>query len=281
MKPINFLILFLGLIFLSGCTQPVIFSEPKANINQLEKMNILEEKANLSWWKPEQGISWQWQLTGKINSDYDVDVYDIDLVDTSQAVIDELHQKGIKVVCYFSAGTVDKQRADAPQFPAEFIGKAMVGWPDEKWLDISNYPMFSSLIKKRLDLAVKKKCDGIEPDNVDAYQNNNGFSLTYQNQLEYNRWLAKEAHQRGLSIALKNDLDQIEDLIDYFDLAINEQCFEFEECEKLMHFIKKGKPVLGVEYELEMNQFCNKANKLNFSWLKMDYELAGKRISCQ
>jgi hypothetical protein len=59
----------------------------------------------------------------------------------------------------------------------------------------------------RLDLAVAKGCDGVEPDNVDGYANNTNFPLTVQDQLQFNIWLANEAHARGLSIGLKNDLD--------------------------------------------------------------------------
>ena len=228
---------------------------------------------------PKPKTSWHWQLSGKINTNYDVELYDIDLY-TPQTTIDLLHKKGIKVICYFSAGSVDKQRKDAGEFPKEVIGNTLKGWPDEKWLDISNYKKFSKIIEKRLDLAVSKKCDGVEPDNVDAYQNKNGFSLTYTDQLNYNKWLAKQAHERGLSIALKNDLEQVKDLVDYFDFAVNEQCFEYDECELLTQFIKQKKAVFGVEYESDLNDFCEKANKMNFSWLKLSYNLAGERTAC-
>ena len=40
----------------------------------------------------------------------------------------------------------------------------------------------------------------------------------------YNRWLADQAHRRGLSVGLKNDLGQIPELLSQFDWAINEQC---------------------------------------------------------
>jgi len=31
------------------------------------------------WWHPTTGLSWQWQLTGKLNLDLQTDVIDIDL----------------------------------------------------------------------------------------------------------------------------------------------------------------------------------------------------------
>ena len=51
----------------------------------------------------------------------------------------------------------------------------------------------------RLDLAVDKGCDGVEPDNMDGFTNRTGFRLSEDDQLGYNRRLANEAHLRDLS----------------------------------------------------------------------------------
>lgn len=109
----------------------------------------------------------------------------------------------------------------------------------EWWLDIRRLDILGPIMSNRLDLAKTKGCDGVEPDNVDVYTqvNSGGFKITYQDQLVYNRWLANEAHARNLSIGLKNDLDQIKDLVSYFDFAVNEQCWEYNECDTLQPFI--------------------------------------------
>ena len=73
------------------------------------------------------------------------------------------------------------------------------------------------------------------------FRNKSRFVLTYEDQLRYNIWLAERAHERGLSIGLKNDMEQILDLLSYFDWALNEQCFEYDECETLSPFIDAGK----------------------------------------
>ena len=101
---------------------------------------------------------------------------------------------------------------------------------------------------ERLDLAVQKGCDGVEPDNVDGFANNSGFNLTATDQLAFNRRIANAAHERNLAVALKNDLDQILELLDYFDFAVNEQCHEFDECDLLTPFVSAGKPVFNAEY---------------------------------
>ena len=56
-------------------------------------------------WKPSPGTSWQWQLTGTVDTSIDVVMYDIDLFDIQQATIDSLHADGRIVICYFSAGS--------------------------------------------------------------------------------------------------------------------------------------------------------------------------------
>lgn len=249
------------------------------NFNNFSNINSSLKEEN-SWYKPLPKITWQLQLNGDLNLVYDVDLYDIDLFDTSKEVIDLLHKRGIKIICYFSAGTYEDWRPDANKFPKEVLGNKLEDWEGERWLDISKYEKFKDIMLERLDLAVDKGCDGVDPDNIDAYTNPTGFKLTYNSQLIYNKWLAEEAHKRNLSIGLKNDLLQVKDLVDYFDFAINEQCFYYDECEYLLPFINQNKAVLGVEYELPKSDFCDKANKFNFSWLRMSYDLKGERDSC-
>ena len=94
-----------------------------------------------------------------------------------------------------------------------------------------------------------KGFDGIEPDNIDGYSNSTGFSLTSADQLAYNRALAEWAHGIGLSIGLKNDLDQASRLVGDFDWALNEQCYEFSECSSLKAFSQAGKAVWIAEYK--------------------------------
>src|SRR5262249_37088529 len=136
---------------------------------------------------------------------------------------------------------------DASSFPAAVIGAGVQGWPGENWLD-TRAQSVRDIMTKRMDLAAQKGCDGIEPDNVDGYTNSPGFPLTYQTQIDYNTFLAASAHARNLSVALKNDLDQVKDLVASFDFALNEQCFQYSECDQLKPFITADKAVFEVEY---------------------------------
>src|SRR4030042_2919890 len=78
-------------------------------------------------WRPTPGTTWQWQLTGTIDTSYNVQMYDIDLFDAPQSKINELKAAGRTVICYFSAGSWEDWRPDASQFPASVKGQNN-GW---------------------------------------------------------------------------------------------------------------------------------------------------------
>ena len=134
----------------------------------------------------------------------EADVYDIDLFENDAAVINALHEKGRKVICYISVGSWEDWRPDKDQFPPEVLGNDYEGWPGERWLDIRQIDILAPIMLARLDLCAAKGFDAVEPDNIEIFNNNTGFPLTYQDQLDYAMWLAKEAHARGLAIGLKN-----------------------------------------------------------------------------
>lgn len=232
-------------------------------------------------WKPKPRTTWQWQILEPIDTSFDVAMYDIDLFDAPPAKINELKLKKRVVICYFSAGSYEDGRPDAAQFPAEVLGNSLAGWSGERWLDTRN-PKVRALMKARLDLAVQKGCDGVEPDNVDGYRNNPGFSLTAATQLDYNRFLATEAHARGLSVGLKNDLAQVEDLQDWFDWALNEGCYKFKECDMLTPFIRAEKAVFHVEYGKASlaSSVCSATRRLGFSSLIKNLKLDSWRVAC-
>ncbi len=275
---------FLLILLLAACAPPAVAPNltptpsPTPNAAMLP---IVAKDTPGNVWQPTPGTSWQWQLSGQIDASFDVMMYDIDLFDAPQSVIDQLHGDGRIVICYFSAGSWEDWRDDAADFPDEVLGNALSGWPDEKWLDIRRLDLLSPIMTTRLDTAVAKKCDGVEPDNVDGYSNDTGFPLAYADQIAYNTWLAQQAHQRGLSIGLKNDLVQIPDLVALFDWALNEQCFEFDECDTLLPFIQTDKAVFGVEYELDAADFCPQANAMNLDFLQKNLDLDAWQVSCR
>jgi hypothetical protein len=232
-------------------------------------------------WVPEIRTSWQWQLDGGIDTSVDVGVYDVDAFEVSRRTVRALHDDGRTVICYVSAGSWERWRPDADRFPRSVLGRALQGWPGERWLDVRRIRELAPIMRARMDRCVRKGFDGIELDNVDAYTNRTGFPLAAADQLRYNAWLANQAHRRGLSVALKNDLEQVEELLPYFDFALNEECFTYDECDLLIPFVEAGKAVFGVEYRLDTEEFCPQANALDFNFLKKRRSLDAWRVPCR
>ena len=240
-----------------------------------------------SWYRPDVDTTWQWQLLETVNTGYDVEVYDIDLFDSSTTLIAQLQGEGKKVICYFSAGSSEDWRDDFPRFEAADIGKQLDEWEGENWIDVRSENIHDIMLD-RLDTAVEKGCDGVEPDNVDGYANDTGFPLTYDDQLAFNRFLANAAHERGLSVGLKNDGGQAEDLVEYFDFELNEECHQYEECGEYDCFIEAGKPVFNAEYAETLTEaqsleatLCPQAQDENIRTLILPLDLDDSfRISC-
>jgi endo-alpha-1,4-polygalactosaminidase (GH114 family) len=236
------------------------------------------------WWKPSIGLRWQWQLSDSlVDPGIAADVYDIDLFENEADVVAELHARGRKVICYMSAGSREDWRPDVNLFTSSVIGNDYEGWPGERWLDIRQIELLAPVMRSRLDLCRDKGFDGVEPDNIDSYANDTGFPLTFGDQLKYNRWLAEEAHARGLSIGLKNDPDQVDDLLPYFDWALTEDCLAEGWCQDMAPFIQAGKPVFAAEYTdtgASLEDLCPQARLWKFSLLLKHRDLDAWQQTC-
>ncbi|MEP6624251.1 MAG: endo alpha-1,4 polygalactosaminidase [Acidimicrobiia bacterium] len=229
---------------------------------------------------PTANTSWQIQLNGTVGLAVNATLFDIDGFDNTATTVAKLHAKGRKVACYFSAGSFENWRPDAAAFPADVKG-ASNGWPGERWLDIRRLDVLGPIIESRLDMCKAKGFDSADPDNVDGYTNTTGFPLTAADQLAFNTFIANAAHTRGLSVALKNDLDQIPQLVPYFDWALNEQCYQYGECDLLTPFSTAGKAVMEIEYGAAKTKFCPAANARNFNAIKKRLDLKAWRSPCR
>ena len=233
-----------------------------------------------AWWAPAKGTSWQWQLTGTIDTTVDAAVFDIDGEDASAATVSTLHAKGAKVICYFSAGSWENWRSDAATFPASVQGKGLDGWAGESWLDVRQLGILLPLMEKRVANCKAKGFDAVEPDNVDGYSNATGFPLTAADQIAYNKGLADLAHKYGLGIALKNDPDQVTALEPFFDFSVAEECAKYNECDGYAPFTTAGKAVLHVEYQGALTSFCPTTKALGFSSMLKKLDLDAWRSPC-
>ncbi len=245
------------------------------------------------------GTSWQWQIDGNTIDQTVLDgvanpkkMYDIDLFTTPASTIQQLHAKGIYVVCYVETGSWENFRPDAAAYPPSVLGNPLAGFPNERLVDIRQIAVLQPIIAARFDLAKAKGCDGIEPDLDDTYNGyNTGFPLTMQDQLAFNRAVADLAHDRGMSIGLKNGASPggvFERAMEPFtDWALNEQCNQYGECGGYAVYIAANKAVFQVEYlnsGASINAFCPADNAANFDGiLKQSSESLGAtpRVACR
>jgi hypothetical protein len=231
-------------------------------------------------------LTWQWQLQGQLDLTLDVAVYDLDLFDVEAAAFTALQADDRRVVCYFSAGSIEDWRDDAADFDAAGIGEPLDGWPGERWVDTRAQGV-RDIMAARLDLAASKGCDAVEPDNVDGHQANSGFPLTVADTLDYLAWLSAESHSRGLAVGLKNAVELVGEVHPDFDFTVNESCLDWSECGGLMPFLDANKPVFHTEYVDQASQgaamqaaVCGESSIAGFSTLIKTWDLDAWLLAC-
>jgi hypothetical protein len=229
------------------------------------------------WWTPPAHPTWYWQLTGKIDNEQPVAVYDIDGFENTAAEVAVLHAQGKHVICYVDVGTAENFRPDYSEFPASVLGRSN-GWPGEKWLDIRQLSVLEPIMTARFQMCREKGFDAVEPDNMEAYANKSGFPLTAAEQLTYNDWVAAEVHSLGMAVLQKNDGEQSAQQEPDFDGALSEQCNQYEECGLFEPYLAAGKPVLNAEYHRATKRFCASDEAAGIMGARFNVALDGKRF---
>jgi len=241
------------------------------------------------WWQPRasDNLKWQLQLQGNIVLKPGVSVYAVDS-SASQGSINAAKASGAKVKCYISAGSAENWRDDFNDFPRVVIGNSYDGWPGEWWLDTRNIAALAPIMRARMDECASKGFDVLDPDNVNGFENNTGFNISRNDSIQYIRWLASEAHQRGMAFSLKNSESLVGDLIDDIDMLQSESCYRWGNCENAARLTAANKPVFAVEYQEVIgsstfrNGACAAADNYNFSMIYRDIMLTpgGKYETC-
>lgn len=231
--------------------------------------------------RPALGATWQVQLTGTLDTSFDVSVYDVDLFDTSAAQMDALRAAGRRVICYVSVGTYESWRADASSFPAAARGAAVAAFPNENWLDTRDATV-RSLMAARLDLAAQKRCDGVDLSNLSPGGATTGFGATVADALAYGRFLAGEAHVRGLGAGLGGGSDVAGALAGELEWALTEGCLVDGTCPAFGGFMTAGKVVFGVEFGVaaDADTICPAAQKAGLDALIKNSSYDAFRVAC-
>lgn len=225
------------------------------------------------WWRPAVGTDFQIQLTTPVDESVSAPIYIIDGESNSAAVVASLHAKGRKVICYIDVGAAESYRSDVGLIPRSVQGNAVDGWPQERWLDVRKIDQLRPVMTARMDMCKAKGFDAVDPDLIEAYAADSGFPITYQDQITYNRWIAQLAHERGMAVGHKGNVEQVPDLVEVFDFSVNEQCAEYDECDTVAAYTRAGKPVFHIEYDLSKRQYCPTSAALQFSSLRKNLDL--------
>ena len=225
-----------------------------------------------AWWKPAAGVSFDWDLDDITSSDtFSSAVVDVDAFTTSAETVATLHAAGKKVIAYISVGTLEDDRPDKSMLPKEVIGKIYDEWPHEKWLDIRQIDKLKPWLEGRIAMIKNKHFDGVEPDNMDGYDNETGFAIKIADTKKYADYLITLAHANGLSIGQKNVEDLTAEYAAKFDWALTEDAFQQGWAESMVEYITLKKPVFAVEYTDVTSQnkfeniYCPKAHTMGFT----------------
>jgi len=147
----------------------------------------------------------------------------------------------------------------------------------------------------------RQKCDAVDPDNIDGYFVEEGddpdpseFALNQGTAIDYVKFLAREANDRGMSVGLKKGLGIVDTVRRIVQFQFNEQCTEHQlddtdrskgsECGLLQSFISlDNKSVFHIEHpegfpdkkpsDAERKRRCFVSNAVGFSTLLKDGDL--------
>lgn len=231
--------------------------------------------------RPRPGTTWQIQLTGAIDTSFDVDMYELDLFALDAATAKRLDDGGRRLACYVSVGTAEPYRADYASFPASAVGNALVDYPEEHWVDNRNQEV-RSLMAARLQLASVSGCDAVELSSLQAHGEDSGFSLTRADDLDYARWLLAECHKLGLSAGVSTSDDLVASLAAEADWGSTAGCLANDDCQAWQPFTAASKAVFVVEYgsNSDAPALCSKAARLGYSLAIKRRALDAYRAGC-
>ncbi|MGD9510344.1 MAG: endo alpha-1,4 polygalactosaminidase [Geminicoccaceae bacterium] len=230
-------------------------------------------------WKPSVRGPFDIQLTSPFQLTRKAAMVALGAVETSPTRLQDLQSRGVRTVCVINAGAWENWRPDSGAFDKRLVGAPLAGWPAERWLDIRALDALGPVLARRLDLCRDKGFDGVLLRNLDGYRHRSGFPLTANEQVAYNRMVAKAARERGLVVGLMNTGDLAADLVDSFDYAVAEGCFEDRDCADYLPFRRADKPVFVVEYtnlQRKMDSYCVEAAQLDVQLVFKAQSLNGK-----
>ena len=230
----------------------------------------------------EQPTYWDWQLTEPLDLSVRVSLLITDMDAVTPEQVAELKSRDVSPMCYISVGSREDYRDDVADFPAHVVGEPLGDWPGEVYVDI-RAPEVMNIMKVRIDRCASMGFVGMEADNIDLFENENGFGISKADSLTYVRAIADYAHSKGLTIAQKNAPELVPDLVGEMDFLLFEQCFKYDFCDEAEPYLDAGKDVLVVEYkevQIDWDAMCNQAKDMGLHLLLKDQEITAGGKAC-
>ena len=249
---------------------------------------------------PSGKLIWDYQIGAgdgaSISLPNGANLIDVDGFTTSATRVAQLKAQGAYTLCYIDAGSYEPGRPDSASYPSYLKLQQDPNWPAEYFLDVTDVfkpnSILATILRNRFQMCKDKGFDALDPDNLQNDENVSGGKITTQQQIDFNGWVADEAHKIGLAAFQKNGPDKIllKDrtglmMVEKFDGIVNEECQQFGECSSLNEYVNRGKPALNIEYII--NPDCTLSDQLNINTIRRDLGLSApnnpayKRVACQ
>ncbi|CAM9590329.1 unnamed protein product [Ectocarpus sp. 13 AM-2016] len=176
------------------------------------------------------------------------------------------------------------------------VGNSWNDWQGEKFLDITQHSV-RGLMEARVEKAARMSCDAVEPDNMSNWnQEGTGLTISRDEPVTYNKYQNRKAvtflqffsdfgslfwvREHGMHVGMKNAIELLGDLSDYYDFGINESCHVWKECGAYkIPFTDKDKPVFNVECDADYG-ICDEANGERLDTIFKEYDLNAAMCSC-
>jgi hypothetical protein len=190
--------------------------------------------------------------------------------------------KSFDPVIYFNAGAWENFRIYLQPYPKEVIGKNMNGWEGEKWLNISDGRVFSTLVKNIEDVVQKIKIaypnwvPKIDLDNLDSYNQKTGFKIDKVDQIRYINEIVSWFHKRfDGGVCVRNCEEIIGEI--HPDAVLCEQGIQDN---FLLNYANCDYPIFDIEYyknsiaaalgKMKCKKYQPKLDELRFVGAKLD-----------
>lgn len=231
---------------------------------------------------PQENARWTARLDGAVDIAQAADFFYLDPDQQPADDLAALREQGRPYLCYLSAGTVEDFRADAGDFPEHAVGNVLVGFPNERWLDVRDATV-RELMSQRVERLAAVGCRGVNPASLAAYEADTGFALSLTDSVEYARFIAGRLHEAGMSAGLTAPAALTQELWQNYDFGLAIGCVATSACREYAALAAAGKPVLHVELgEPESApMLCKSAQDLGFSALVSDPGFGGRCELCR